>query len=222
MALLAKRYVKSDPVLGIAKTMYPDVQVVEQARATYASSLAGDPFGLGSGVSAELRNPLPVSVPVPYLAIEIRDVAERRLVTVIEILSPENKRGRGFREYATKRIEILETDTHLIEMDLLRLGQRIELIGDLPRAAYYVFVSRWTRRPNTQVYAIQLRDQLPTIPIPLLPPDPDAQLDLQAALAACFELVGYERLLDYSQTLPELSAEDAAWIAETRNKRISQ
>ena len=30
------------------------------------------------------------------LSVEIRDVAERRRVTVIEILSPVNKRGPGF------------------------------------------------------------------------------------------------------------------------------
>ena len=149
---------------------------------------------------------------MPYLAVEIRDVAERRLVTVIEILSPENKRGKGYLEYNDKRAAILATDTHLLEIDLLRQGQRIALIGELPRAPYFVFVSRWTRRPKTQVYPIQLRDKLPTVPVPLLLPDPDVALDLQAALDACFELVGYERLLDYTQPLAELSAEDAAWV----------
>ena len=109
IALLAKRFTFGDPVLGIARTIYPDVHIVRQTREAY--TVAGAPV--------ELQNLLPV--PVPYLAIEIRDVAERRLITVIEILSPENKRGRGFRDYATKRVEILETDTHLIEIDLLRL-----------------------------------------------------------------------------------------------------
>lgn len=134
---------------------------------------------------------------------------------MIEILLPENKRGRGFREYADKRLALLETDTYLLEIDLLRLGQRIELIGELPLASYYVFLSRWTRRPNTQVYPIQLRDKLPIIPVPLLPPDPDVTLDLQAALDACFDLVGYERLLDYAKPLAELGVEDAVWIDET-------
>ena len=204
VALLAKRFTFGEPVLGVAKTIYPDVHVVKQTREMYAPSM-GSPI--------ELKNPLPE--PVPYLAVEIRDIAERRLVTVIEILSPENKHGRGFREYADKRIAILETDTHLLEIDLLRLGQRIELIGELPLASYYVFLSRWTRRPNTQVYPIQLRDKLLIIPVPLLPPDPDVTLDLQAALNACFDLVGYERLLDYAKPLAELCAEDAAWVNET-------
>ncbi|MBI5302815.1 MAG: DUF4058 family protein [Chloroflexi bacterium] len=203
VALLAKRFTFGDPVLSITRTIYPDVHVVKQTRAAYAPA----------GNSVELQNPLPE--PVPYLAVEIRDVAERRLVTAIEILSPENKRGRGFREYASKRIEILETDTHLLEIDLLRLGQRLELIGELPRAAFYVLLSRWTRRPNTQVYPIQLRDRLPIVPVPLLPPDPDVTLDLQAALDACFDLVGYERLLDYTQTLAELSEEETFWVNNT-------
>jgi hypothetical protein len=52
--------------------------------------------------------------------------------------------------------------------------------------------------------------------LPLLPADPDVSLDMHAAVQACFELVGYERLLDYSSPPPppELSADDAAWVDE--------
>ncbi len=205
VALLAKRFTIEHPILSDTRAIYPDVHIAKQTREAYAVA----PPNIGVA-PIELDNPLPE--PIPRLAIEIRDVAERRLVTVIEILSPENKRGKGYQEYNEKRIEILETKTHLIEIDLLRQGQRIELIGKLPAAAYFVFVSRWTHRPKTQVYPIQLRDKLPTVPVPLLPPDADVPLDLQAALAACFDLVGYERLLDYTQPLAELGAEDAAWV----------
>jgi len=210
VALLAKRYAFEQPTLGIAKTIYPDVHVVKQTREAYATvgALVGD----DKPHTVELENFLPESA--PYLAVEIRDVAERRLVTVIEILSPVNKQGRGVQEYNDKRIAILATDTHLLEIDLLRQGARVELIGKLPPAAYYVLLSRWTRRPKTQVRPIQLRDKLPTVPVPLLPPDPDVALDLQAALTACFDLVGYERLLDYSRPLADLSAEDTAWVEE--------
>ena len=63
---------------------------------------------------------------------------------------------------------------------------------------------------------IPLQVPLPSVPVPLLPPDPDVSLDLQEAVDACFDLVGYERLLDYSAPPPppELSEEDAEWIAE--------
>ena len=42
----------------------------------------------------------------------------------------------------------------------------------------------------------------------------DLALDLQAAVDACFALVGYERLLDYTQPPPppDFNADDAAWI----------
>jgi hypothetical protein len=50
----------------------------------------------------------------------------------------------------------------------------------------------------------------------LLPPDPDVPLQLQAAVQACFELVGYERLLDYSQPPPPpFNPEDLAWVEMT-------
>lgn len=162
-------------------------------------------------VPAELLSPFDEQVPVP--GVEIRDVASRSLVTVIEILSPVNKRGAGAREYNERRIRLLGTRVHLLEIDLLRGGARIELIGELPPAPYYVFLSRWQRRPATAAYAIQLRDRLPRVPVPLLPPDADVVLDLQAAIEACFGLVGYERLLDYAHLPPpDLPAADMAWV----------
>ncbi len=62
-----------------------------------------------------------------------------------------------------------------------------------------------------------LPDTLPTVPLPLLPPDPDVPLDLQAAVDACFALVGYERLIDYTQPPPPpvLPPEEAAWVDAT-------
>ncbi len=205
VALLAKRYTFDYSGVNLVheKTIFPDVHVVKSSRVAYATATA----------PIELENPLPE--PVPYLAVEIRDVAERRLVTAIEILSPENKRGEGVYDYREKRVAILETDTHLLEIDLLRNGTRVELVGELPPASYYIYLSRWTRRPKTEVWPIQLRDKLPAVPVPLLPPDPDVLLDLQAALDECFALVKYERLLDYRQPLRALSTEDAAWVEQT-------
>ena len=67
----------------------------------------------------------------PQLSVEIRDVAQRRLVTIIEILSPVNKRGHGAQEYLERRIELMQTATHLLEIDLLTAGHRLPLVGDL-------------------------------------------------------------------------------------------
>jgi hypothetical protein len=229
-ALLAKRYVLDRPVLGISdlplgRAFYPDVHVVTppdtnlaETKTTYASPTTTP--GVAEPI-AEL--PSPHIERVPLLSVEIRDVAERRLVTLIEILSPVNKRGHGFGEYAERRLEIMQTATHLLEIDLLRRGRRIQLVGEPPPAEYYVYLSRVQRRPYTQIWAIALREPLPAVPVPLLLPDPDVALDLQAAVEACFELVGYERLLDYGQAPPppELSDEDTAWL-EVRLKKAGR
>ncbi len=194
------------------RSLYPDVHVVElpQTRAAVAE------YVIMATPERVLELVTPIPQEIPALSIEIRDVADRRLVTVIEILSPVNKRSKGWEDYNDKRVELMGTRTHLVEIDLLRAGRRIHLLGELPPAPYFCFLSRVQRRPRTQVFPIGLREPLPTLPIPLLPPDPDVTLELQTAIAACFKLVRYERLLDYTQPPPppELSAEDAQWVQE--------
>src|SRR5207244_1722797 len=115
------------------------------------------------------------------------------------------------------RTALLETRTHVLEIDLLRRGTRVRSLGEPPPAAYYVYLSRTERRPFTAVWPVLLRERLPTVPIPLLAPDPDVPLDLQATVDDCFALVGYERLLDYTVAPPPppLSLDDAAWVDET-------
>lgn len=86
----------------------------------------------------------------------------------------------------------------------------------MPRADYYVYLSRFTHRPYTDVWAVALRERLPVVPVALLPPDADVALDLQRAVNACYDLVHCERLLDYTvhPPPPPLSEADAAWLNE--------
>lgn len=215
VALLAKRYVMDRPALGIFESspriFFPDVHVVRTGSDVEAHVL--------SVATAEIDPPtleLPTPWPVPQLSIEIRDVAKRQLVTIIEILSPANKVGDGVREYRERRLDLLRTSAHMLEIDLLRGGERIDL-GPLPPANYYVSLCRSDRSLYTQVWAISLRGRLPSVPVPLLAPDHDVALNLQAALDACFALVGYERLIDYtiSPPAPSLAPNDAAWLEQT-------
>ena len=210
VALLKRYYALDAPAFGIAaledeQGFYPDVHVVKQLKESAVAASETTP-------SVELISP--VSRRVPLLRVEVREVPGRRLITVIEILSPVNKRGKGFRTYLKKRDYLLRSEIHLLEVDLLRAGKRIPLLGDLPLAPYYAFLSRADRRPRTEAWPISLRQPLPAVPVPLLPPDADVTLDLQAAVDACFALVGYERLLDYTQPPPppDFNADDAAWI----------
>ena len=69
---------------------------------------------------------LPVAFPVRGTYLEVRGVAGGDVVTVIEILSPGNKRpGTGRRLYLDKRATVLATRTSLVEVDMLRAGERM-------------------------------------------------------------------------------------------------
>lgn len=183
----------------------PDVGVVESARLTTGGAAVGV-------VEAPVRVPTVVPESVLHFSVEIRDRLERRLVTAIEVLSPTNKRGEGREEYLEKRRRILHSPAHLVEIDLLRKGQRIPMGRDLPPAPYYAYVGRHEIRPDTDVWPIQMDRPLPRVPIPLLPGDADVMLDLQQALGAVYDLSDYGLEIDYTRP-PEvlLTPEESAW-----------
>jgi Protein of unknown function (DUF4058) len=210
LVLPAERFVMETPEsVAITTTdMYPDVSVAK------TPSMAGASHGtIVAPAPIELATIIPT--PIPHVTIEIRDTANRQLVTAIEVLSPTNKRGDGRNEYLAKRRRILLSTAHLLEIDLLRQGQRVPMQKPLPRAPYSIILSRVERRPMTEIWPISLAEPLPVVPVPLLSDDEDEALDLQQAFAAIYDLLGYDLALDYSQP-PEvpLPQEDAAW-AET-------
>ena len=117
-----------------------------------------------------------------HSSLEIRDRRNRRVVTVIELLSPTNKApGPDRDEYLRKRNVLLIERIHLVEIDLRRGGERPRP-PTLPACDYYVLVSRYEDRPRLGMWPLSLHDRLPIIPIPLTAPDADVRLDLQAVL----------------------------------------
>ena len=152
---------------------------------------------------------------VPQFTVEIRDVEERRLVTLIKVLSPANKRGEGHREYVEERTRVLMSTSHLLEIDLLRNGIRVPMREELPRSPYFVFLSRWQRRPITDIWEVGYDQPLPTVPVPLQPEDKDVALDLQQALTSVYDSIGYDLLLDYAHPADvPLKGKAAKWAAE--------
>jgi hypothetical protein len=155
----------------------------------------------------------------------IVDVSSRDVVTVIEILSPTNKiRGsRGRAEYESKRRDVTRSGSHLVEIDLLRRGDRVFVPRDLPRHDYSVYLSRRTDHARAGwVWPILLRQHLPVVPIPLRDGDADAKLNLQAAVTDVYDRANYDLEIDYA-TAPEipLSPDAAAWADELlRSKRL--
>jgi hypothetical protein len=209
IALPVERFVM-DIDAGVSVTTastYPDVGVVATQQPPARAET--------TTVSAPLRLATVMPEAVPHVTVEIRDTRQRQLVTAIEILSPTNKRGEGRREYILKRQRLLLSSSHLMEIDLLRTGERVPMQQPLPEAPYFVLLSRAEDRPFMEVWPIALADSLPTVPVPLLPHDPDVHLDLQAAFTAAYDLPGYDLIVDYTQPpdVPFTEAE-AAW-AET-------
>lgn len=165
--------------------------------------------------------------------VEIRDPSSGdEVVTLIEILSPSNKRpGRDREAYERQQQEVIQSNTSLVEIDLLRAGDRIVpfpevdafLAGREPPPSYLVLVSRsWRRaeRPVCQVFPVGLREWLPCIPVPLREGEPEVPLDLQFALQAAYDRGPYRRSIDYSRPpSPPLTPEDAAWAEALLRER---
>ncbi len=76
---------------------------------------------------------VPLETPVKLYTVEIREVETGLLVTAIEILSPVNKRPshEAHQAYQRKRRDLLRTEVHLLELDLLRGGQRLSPVSAL-------------------------------------------------------------------------------------------
>jgi hypothetical protein len=146
--------------------------------------------------------------------IEIRDRRSRELVTVIELLSPSNKRpGPDRDQYLAKRGQILASPAHLVEIDLLRGGAPMPA-DDRTDCDYAVLVSRAEQRPHAGFWPIGLRDRLPVIPVPLRAGDPDARLDLQEVLDHIHDTGGYAYYIYDGTPEPPLRPDDVAWARQ--------
>ena len=193
----------------------PDVSIVRGRRDA----------GGGVAVAVATRPDRPLVVEVeeeqitqPTIQI-IEPAAGNRIVTAIEVLSPDNKTfGPGSESYLRKRDELWRAGTHLVEIDLLRDGHRYFRIepdqSENPSQWPYVVVV--SRRPRfSEFYPVMLRERLPRIGVPLAGGDPDVTLDLQAVFTRCWESGPYPALLRYDEPPPgEWSDDDVTWLRE--------
>jgi hypothetical protein len=150
--------------------------------------------------------------------IEIYDLqSEQRLVTTIEVLSPSNKRrgAEGWDLYLRKRQALLLGAGNLVEIDLLRGGQRMPMVTPWPPSPYYLLVCRKRRAPYCTVWPASFQETLPRLQVPLDEPDPDVVLDLQPMVEAIYHRSRYDTTIDYTKRLtPPLSADQTAWLEE--------
>lgn len=168
--------------------------------------------------TASLIAPVIHTVPVPkryrQAFLSIWNRRSQNVVTVIEVLSPTNKKtGEERNEYLVKRTNVFCTPAHLVEIDLLRGGQRLPTREPLEAADFFAFVCRKERLPQVEVFPWTLRQPLPVIPIPLAGDDPDVSLDLQAAFTTTYDRAGYDYALDYRGDVePPLEPSTADWV----------
>jgi hypothetical protein len=185
----------------------------------------------GGVAVAEVRPPGPLVVSIEtiehgpfkenFLEIRQRRGAEIQIVASIEVLSPSNKRvGHPSREkFLKKQKKTLDSQTHLIEIDLLRGGThtlavpRDLVVAQASKFDYLVSIHRFDRPKDFLVYPIALPDRLPEIMIPLLPGDPDVPLDLEAIFQRAYEAGPFEHEIEYGKDpiVPRLKPEQAEW-----------
>lgn len=208
-ARVQERVFVESPV-GQERTMYPDIRVIERGRRGGASPASAG----GLAIAEPLRIRLP-DEPITQGYIQIIDLATgRRIVTVIEVLSPSNKLpGPGQKLYEKKQQECQAGAVNLVEIDLLRSGPWVLSVPEhLVPAPYRVCVYRAGGDGLGEIYRLPLRQRLPVIQVPLRESDDDVPLDLQALIDQCYQNGGYDEDIDYqAEPDPPLSAGDARW-----------
>jgi hypothetical protein len=147
--------------------------------------------------------------------LEVREMKTDRVITVIELLSPKNKRsGEGREAYEKKRRAILSSETHLIEIDLLRGSKPMEVRGHHSEAIYRILISRRDQRPMADFYGISLQQSLPSFPVPLQGVEVGPIVELQSVFNHVYDRARYASRIDYQQPLPppKLSESDRVWV----------
>ena len=190
----------------------PDANVIEKKGGSQVAALQQ---------TAVLSKPEIVSIPmleeIVERYLEVREVASGDVVTVIEVLSPKNKKaGEGRRQYFEKRQRLLATQTHLVEIDLLRVGKPMPCEGGR-LSDYQILISRSYDRPAAARYPFNLQDSMPCFPLPLKPQDAEPVIDLSDLIEQVYVESALELAIDYAASPePALSAEKSKWMETIR------
>ena len=195
---------KADDLVLVGR---PDMAI---ASVTDASAFAPHPVATSVTV---LEVDVPMQDEVSENFLEIHEVKTGKLITVLELLSPVNKLHRQGREtYERKRGYVFCSWTNLVEIDLLRAGEPMPVVGAQVQSDYRILVSRGTQRPRASLIAFTLRQPIPTFMLPLLPGDEEPEVALNHLLHGLYQRARFDLRLDYTQPpIPPLVEADAAW-----------
>jgi len=184
----------------------PDVRVFAPASSDAASG--------SSEVAIDAPFKLVVALdPVIERFIRILDQSGR-LITVVEFISPSNKRG-GLEEYHEKRRELLNAGVKVVEIDLTRQGNWRALMRPhlCPRQGIAEYRATVRTGPATAyLFPMPLTQRLPDIPVPLRQDDPRVKLPMQQLMEQVYRNGRYATTLDYRQQCdPALDEENEKW-----------
>src|SRR5205085_2054027 len=137
--------------------------------------------------------------------IEVRQRADNRLVTLVDVVSPTNKiKPQGREAYLERRREARSQNASIVEIDLVMQGQpMLDYSRDgLPDWDYAITVTRCIQPERYEIYTSTLQKRLPRFKLPLAMDDRDTVVDLQAAFARCYDQAGFAAQLDYQKDPP--------------------
>ena len=202
--------------------MYPDVEVLRRTAEALPTPTSAPQRGTQrvSAISEAIDVPL-LDFEVRVVTVEVYDAAQDQLVTTIELLSPVNKREPGLGAFRQKQARLREAGVHLLEIDLIRRGQRPVATARLLQpqllqdASYLVTLER-AGADRLQAWPIRLSQRLPVVAVPLRTPDADVPLDLAAALATVYDDAAYDLSIDYAQEPPPppLTEQERIWTRD--------
>jgi hypothetical protein len=197
---------KADDLVLVGR---PDIAVASAAEVAVRA-----PQPATSVTVLEVEVPMTDEVSENFL--EIHEVRTGKLITVLELLSPINKlHKQGREEYERKRGHVFRSWTNLVEIDLLRAGDPMPVVGAQVQSDYRILVSRGSQRPRASLIAFTLRQPIPPFTLPLLPGDDEPEVALNRILHVLYRRARLDLRLDYTQPpVPPLAGTDAAWAQE--------
>ncbi len=148
--------------------------------------------------------------------LEVRQRLDGRLVTLVDIVSPNNKLTTpGRAAYLQKRQEAKVAGANLVELDLVLQGQpMLDYSRDgLPDWDYAITVTRSPQPERYEIYTSTLQKRLPRFKLPLASDDRETVLDLHSAFSRCYDQGGFANKINYkNEPSVALNAEDTHWL----------